>query len=220
MFLWGFNMFEDVSINISSILDAVYCKRRWYLHNIENLSAENAFMTEGKIDHEKIDTPSVYIDNGIVTAPNMQVYSNKLSLYGFCDLVRFEPDMNGINVPYCDYKVEPVPVEYKHGTVRICNEYIAQVTAYAMCLEEMYNCRVSREEIYFTKAHDTLKVDITDKHRELVLDAVNYIKNYDLISVLPQYSRKCRGCAMFDICSPRENNIAAYMQNLWDNEER
>lgn len=208
-------MIDFDSIPISSVLDYVYCKRRWYLHSIEHEQESNIYIELGSIEHEYVDECHLNITNGVLTATNVAVYSNEYSLAGICDMVEFHEKFDGVRVPYCDYTVEIVPVEYKHGKVRSCNEYIAQVVAQAICLEEMYDCKIEKGYIYFVDADERYEVEITDKYRKMVFDAVDFIKNYNFENIKPEYSRKCKGCSVFDVCCPREINIRDYMDILW-----
>lgn len=211
----GFN-----SIPISAILDCVYCKRRWYLRNAErNISSENEYMTIGTIQHEYVSKCHSEVINGVFTITNVLVYSELYNMIGLCDTIELFRDSDGVKTPYCDYRVNIVPVEYKHGKVRMCNEYMSQVAAQAMCLEEMYRCRIDRGCIYFVDANERFTVEIDDKLRKTVTDAVDFIKGYDFELIKPSYSRKCRGCSMFDICDPREINIHDYLNILWDGDE-
>lgn len=206
---------EIPQICVSEILDIVYCKRRWYLRSIEKQSGENNYITEGRILHSDVDVSSVRKDGDTVLVTNAVVYSNVHNLYGYCDLIQFEPLYNGVSVPYCDYKVEIIPVEYKHGKVRNCNEYNAQVVAYAMCLEEMYGCKINKGLIYFAEEDSYVSVDMTDFLRKVVENSVEFVKNYDNSVIKAFYSRKCRGCSMLDTCRPKELNISDYIEFLW-----
>lgn len=204
-------------ITLSSILDCVYCKRRYYLRNIEQQqNPSNIYLELGKQQHSDVDECTSGFIGDVFTMTNVSVYSEQYHLIGICDMIEFVESYDGENVIYLDYPVDIVPVEFKHGKKRCCNEYIAQVVAQAMCLEEMYKCKVKYGYIYYVDSDERFRVDITDNYRGMVIDAITFIDNYDLSLIKPLYSRKCKGCSMFDICRPRETNISDYVNELWD----
>lgn len=209
-------MIDQRDITLSEILDVVYCKRRWYLHTIEGYDASNVYMTYGKIEHETVDKSKIFVKDNLLSMTNVAVHSDKYNLFGLCDLVEFYEDLNGISIPQCDYNVKLVPVEYKHGKVRTCNEYIAQVVAQAICLEEMYSCEIDTGYIYFVDADDRYEIKISDAYRHMVIDAVSFIQTYDFVPVKAFYSRKCRGCSVSEICASRKSNISDYLDILWN----
>lgn len=212
----GGTLMEDDRIWISSILDAVYCKRRWYLCCVEGFDAMNYKIEQGSQAHEEVDKNRTDIGVDCVTCTNLRVYSEKLGLVGFCDEVRFEYCENGAVVPYTDYPVRIVVVERKLSKSVSEIERIAQLTAYVMCLEEMYGCDIEYGYLYYVTDDECKKVDVSQSHRQMVLDAVDFMRNFDGGDIKPEYSyRKCKNCAMLDICRPRETDISEYMNRLW-----
>lgn len=210
-------MMKSVQITPGMILDCVYCKRRYYLRSIErNNASQNVYMELGKEGHEIVDIPSAKFVNGVFTMTSVQCYLEKYNLYGICDMVEFPEIYGGIIMDYVDYPVAVVPVEFKHGKTRFCNEYIAQLVTYAMCLESIYNCHIDYGYIYYIDSDKRVKVDISETYRRLVTNAIYFITNYDGSLIKPKYSRKCKDCSMFDTCRPRETNIKDYVKELWN----
>ena len=203
-------MIGQKEITLSSILDCVYCKRRYYLRSVERQEDINAYMELGKEEHEQVDKSSIKYDSGKYTVTNMTVYSDKYNLYGICDEVIFEESLDGAYIDFLGINADIYPVEFKHGKVRHCNEYIAQVVAQTICLEEMYQCSIKKGSIYFVDADEYYDFDISEALRRMVYDAIDYIQNYNGSPIKPIYSKKCRGCAMFDICSPKALSIKIY----------
>ena len=207
----------EKSITLSSILDCVYCKRRYYLRDIEQQqNMSNIYLELGKQQHNNVDKCTSGFVGDIFTMTNVSVYSERYHLIGICDMIEFVESYDGIKVTYLDYPVDIVPVEFKHGKTRHCNEYIAQVVAQAICLEEMYDCKIKYGYIYYVDSNERFRVDITNNYRNMVMDVITFINNYDSSLIKPVYSRKCKGCSMFDICSPRETNVSDYVNELWD----
>lgn len=208
-------MCESHDISLSSILDLVYCKRRYYLRSVERLDDVNADMVLGKQGHEDVDKYKISYADGTYSITGMPVYSDEYDLYGICDVVEFIQSDDGVDVDFLNDRVEIVPVEYKHGKVRHCNEYIAQVVAQSLCLEEMFKCKINRGSIYFIDADEYFDFEITKSYRQLVYDAIDFFHEYDGCVIKPEYGRKCKGCAMFDTCGPKKHKIQEYMDELW-----
>lgn len=202
-------MTNDETILLSSILDVVYCKRRWYLHTIEQQNcSDNVFLTLGKQAHEKVDENNTFYCHNCMVYTNFRVYSEAMHLTGICDSVVFAYDENGVSIPL-------FAMEVKHGKVRDCNEYKAQLAAQVMCLEEMYGCVIRNSYLYYFDDNSIVNVEINDAVRKLVIDAVSYIREYDGVVISAKHGRKCKGCSMYDICNPRETNISDYISKLW-----
>lgn len=197
------------------MLDYEYCPRRWYLHFIEYQNEENVLIVECKIEHEPVDKCSSFVKNGILTLTNFSVWNNFYDIYGICDCVEFVPDNNGIITEYSKSPVKIYPVEYKHGKVRDCNEYKIQLTAQAICLEEMFNCEIDVGYIFFPKENSRFEVKIDYKLRNRAIEIISQINSYNGELIKPQYNRKCQGCSLYEICNPREYNIQNYLNLLW-----
>lgn len=131
-----------------------------------------------------------------------------MNLTGICDAVVFTYNENNMLIPL-------FVMEVKHGKVRDCNEYKAQLAAQVMCLEEMYSCVIHNSYLHYFDDNSIVNVEIDDSVRKLVTDAVSYIREYDGAIISAKYGRKCKGCSMYDICNPRETNIADYIEKLW-----
>lgn len=208
---------EECNIPISSIAEFIYCKRKWYLRSIEKSSAENIFMIEGRIQHEEVHTPKIINNGEKIVVTNLQVYSLEYGINGFCDKVEFNYSSDGVMVPFCDYPVSIVPIEYKHGKVREIVANQVQVVVQAMCLEEMFNCSIKRGYVHYVDANENQEVVIDDRYRSLVKETVSFIRQYDGSLIPPSLAKKCNGCAMSEICQPKKYNIDKYMKELWNN---
>lgn len=202
-------------ILLSSIADVVFCKRRYYLRQVEQLQDMNMHMELGKQQHELVDVSSFFMDNGIYKMTNVSVFSHQYHLQGICDLVEFIPDNDGVDIDFLNDRVQICPVEYKHGNYKTSNEYIAQVVAQALCLEEMYGCVINHGCVHYVDDNRRFEFFITDTYRKLTLDAIAFVQQYDGQVIAPTYHRKCRGCALYDVCSPRKLQILEYVENLW-----
>ena len=208
----------EYPITPSSILDYTYCPRRWYLHTLEcQNSCSNIYLTEGSIEHENVDiSTSKFFDNTL-TLTNMTIYDDIHNLYGVCDMVEMTLDENGVMTNYLDKPVTIYPIEYKHGKIRDCIEYKAQLIAQILCLEYMFNCQINYGYIYFVDSDERVRVDATEKLRDFVISVINELtilqNSTDVIK--PKYSKKCQNCSVVDICNPRNTQIESYIKDMW-----
>src|SRR5690606_21036690 len=128
----------DQYLLLSGIQHFLFCRRQWALIHIEQQWEENVRTTEGKYLHEKADKPFIREKRGnklVVRA--MPVKSNELKIYGVCDVVEFVRNKDGIPISGLDGKYKVYPVEYKRGKPKNDESDIMQLTAQALCLEEM-----------------------------------------------------------------------------------
>ena len=99
----------------------------------------------------------------------MPVFSRTLGLSGECDVVEFRKNAEqGISLRGKGGYYTVYPVEYKRGAPKesLCD--ILQLTAQAMCLEEMLYCTISEGALYYFDTHHRVKISITDELRDYV----------------------------------------------------
>src|SRR5690606_34549775 len=128
------------------------CKRQWALIHIEQQWEENVRTIEGQHLHRKADQPFAREKRGdklIVRA--MPAKSNELGITGICDVVEFVKHDSGVAINGADGKYIAYPVEYKRGKPKTNDEDIMQLTAQAVCLEEMLLCDVDTGYLYYNE---------------------------------------------------------------------
>ena len=110
---------------LSYLNQLLYCERRfWYMYVLGEL-AVNAALLEGTLRHEHADQPGTErIEEGRVIR-RLAVYSDRLRINGFCDLVE---EAGGVLRP----------VEYKRGKQGRWDNDQVQLCAQALCLEEQH----------------------------------------------------------------------------------
>ncbi len=183
----------DDSIPISVINNYLYCPRRCYLANVEGEFADNVHTLRGTHEHERVDSLKHEMSAGVRVEYGLPVWNRSLGLTGKCDVVEFHPDGS------------IYPVEYKHGKrVRWLNDDL-QLTAQALCLEEMLQKPVTKGAIYHQGSRRRREVDITDELREAVEVTVSAVHKLLTQNELPppvEDSRRCPQCSLNDICQP------------------
>lgn len=141
---------EDDYLMISGIQHFLFCRRRWALIHVENQWAENYFTADGRMFHDRVHERGVKdIRNGVLTIRGLNVSSAKFGISGCCDAVEFLPVNDGITLHGRDGLWKPLPVEYKRGRSKINNCDRLQVTAQAVCLEEMFSCVIDYGFIFY-----------------------------------------------------------------------
>ena len=163
---------------ISGLQHFSFCRRQWALIHIEQQWFENRLTAEGKVIHKRVhDASSVDIRGGIITMRDMPVKSERLGICGRCDAVEFSQSDNGITLHGRDGQWDICPVEYKHGRQKSGDCDRLQVTAQAICLEEMFCCKINEGAVFY---HETRK-------RE---KQMSFAKPYDC------HSKKCTTCSI------------------------
>jgi CRISPR-associated exonuclease Cas4 len=194
-------------IPISAIQHYIYCRRRCYLVQAEQLWAENRYTAEGRVGHENVDSAHHEKRPAVYRAYRLQVVSSTLGLTGYADLVEFFPDANGVLIPaiHKQQKVIVVPVEYKRGTAKDDNAYRLQLCTQALCLEEMFGCSISIGYLYEIKKRHRIEIPLTEGIRNDVVSTIQLIRSL-LASPNPphsEYDTKCKHCSMLEVCMPQ-----------------
>lgn len=209
-------MIEEV-IQISLLSEYFYCKRRCSLYLLEGKTKPNYFISKGTVLHKNYDTYKVIENPFSYEIFSFQVFSKKLSLIGKCDKVIFEKDKNGTFIPFLNDYCYIFPVECKSGEIREKEfEYIIQLCAYAVCLEEMYNCKINYGYLYFLEYDKYIKVDFTsDLKHSIILAVDDILKIIDTSHIYSEkYKKRCKSCNLFEKCSPLNTDISKYIKTM------
>lgn len=141
---------EDSYLMLSGIQHFAFCRRQWALIHIDDVWAENERTTEGKILHDNAHDAYRSESRGeVIISRAMPVFSRTPGLSGECDVVEFRKNAEqGISLRGKGGYYTVSPVEYKRGAPKesLCD--ILQLTAQAMCLEEMLCCTISEGALY------------------------------------------------------------------------
>lgn len=179
-------------IPLSALQHYSYCPRQCALIHVEQAFAENVHTLRGNAVHERVDEPGFEEKTNVRVERALPVWSEKFGLIGKCDVVEFLPD----GTPY--------PVEYKHGVKRVKLHDDLQLTAQAMCLEEMTGKPVPRGAIYHHSSRRRREVQITDTLRCQVEETVVAIRALFSSGKLPRAinDARCKECSLKEICQP------------------
>ncbi len=172
-----------------------YCPRRFWYMCVQGEMDVNAVVLEGTLRHERVDTPGEGTgEQGQHVQRRLYVYSERLRIAGFCDLV--EEAVGHL-----------IPVETKRGKLgKWLNDHV-QLCAQALCLEERTGRPVAEGMIFYWGSRRRIKVAITPELRTYTEAAVQ--RAFDLLAagVLPpptDIKARCHDCSLEPICLPRE----------------
>lgn len=211
-------MENDNFIPLSYISQIGYCQRRAALLMNEQQWLESTDTAKGRNEHKIVHNGKIENRKILHTVTDLAVCSDKLGLFGFCDLIEFVEDDNGTTFPFTKNKIAIIyPIEYKHGKLRNEEEYELQLCAQAMCIEEMYNCTIKEGAVFYITSHRRKNVILTNDLREKVIKFSNELHDLRNNPVMPiaKKSAKCLKCSMKDICIPDlPRNNSNYIKNI------
>ncbi len=184
---------DDNLIPLSALNQYTYCPRRCYLIHVEGEFSDNVHTLRGTHEHERVDRERHEVSADMRVEYGLPVWSHRVGLTGKCDAVEHHP--NG----------SVYPVEYKHGKRRRWVNDDIQLTAQAMCLEEMLGILVPRGAIYHQQSRRRREVEIDDALRQTVELAAQEIRKLLASDQLPppvDDVRRCPECSLREICQP------------------
>lgn len=210
---------EDDYLMISGIQHFAFCRRQWGIIHIEMKWNENYNTMSGFLMHENAHNQSFTEKRGgMIVTRNMPIISHSLKAYGFCDVVEFHENENG--VPLCGRKGlwKPIPIEYKVGNVKFHDADKLQLCAQAISLEEMLACnRIDTAYLFYGETKHRETICLTDSLRDTVYNMFAEMQNYYSRQYIPKVKEKkeCRSCSLKDICLPelpQEEVVETYIR--------
>lgn len=196
---------EEDFLLLSGIQHFAFCRRQWALIHIEQQWEENVRTFEGKILHENVHNPFYKEKRGeVLSVRAMRVFSRSLGVSGECDLVEFHADSQGVPLHGRDGLYQVVPIEYKRGAPKSHDADKLQLTAQAMCLEEMLQTEIKQGYLYYGETKHREEVEFTAGFREKVRTILEEMHHYYISNYTPKVKAgpKCRQCSMNNICVP------------------
>ena len=216
---------EENFLQLSGIQHFSFCRRQWALAYIELQWQENVRTVEGKLMHERAHDVSNGEKRGdIIISRAMPVHSREMGVSGECDIVEFHKSEEGISIVGRDGLFEVIPIEYKRGEPKKDDIDLLQLTAQAMCLEEMLCCCIPYGYLYYGETRRRKKFvfdeEIRIKTRNIFLEMHKY---YDRrYTPKAKRTKSCNACSLKDICLPmlgRHESAADYINRNLNEEE-
>lgn len=209
---------EDEYLMLSGIQHFQFCKRQWALIHIEQQWEENVKTIEGQHLHQKADQPFIREKRGdklIVRA--MPIQSSELKLTGVCDIVEFIQHPNGVEIFGETGTYIAFPIEYKRGKPKKNDEDILQLTAQAICLEEMLLCEVDSGYLYYGETKQRVEVELSERYKTKVRQIVKEMQDYYVRRYTPKVKTGayCKSCSLQPICLPElmtKRSVKSYIE--------
>lgn len=216
---------EEEFLQLSGIQHFDFCRRQWALAYIELQWQENVRTVEGKLLHEKAhDTFAAEKRGDLIISRAMPVRSKELGISGECDIVEFQKSEDGIALHGREGLYRVTPIEYKRGKPKVGDADRLQLTAQALCLEEMLCCQIPIGYLYYGETRHREKVEIDEHLRTKVKEAFQEMHQYYARRYTPRvrWSKSCNACSLKDICLPvlgKQKSAAAYIEKKIEERE-
>ena len=186
--------------------------------HIEGLWAENLLTAEGQLLHENAHDPFFTEKRqDALIVRDMAIYSSELGASGNCDVVEFSRDSTGVTLSGRDGLWLPRIVEYKRGRSKDDDWDRLQLTAQAMCLEEMLSCpKINESYLYYGETRRREPVELTGELRGAVRRMFAEMREYYNRRHTPRVkpSKSCGRCSLNVHCLPgllKQKSVAQYI---------
>lgn len=196
---------EEEYLSLSGIQHFEFCRRQWALIHIEQQWDENVRTMEGNLLHKRAhDSLKTESRGDILITRGLPVYSAELGVYGVCDVVEFHKSDHGVPLNGRPDKFLPSLVEYKRGRPKQSDMDCLQLTAQAICLEEMLCCKITSGFLFYGEIQHRVEVFFTKELREKVKDNFHEMHQYYNRRYTPKVrpSKQCNACSLKNICLP------------------
>lgn len=209
---------EDEYLQLAGIQHYQFCKRQWALIHIEQQWEENVQTVEGQYLHRNADQPFIKEKRGNkLIVRGMPVQSHTLKMNGLCDVVEFIQDDNGVEISGVEGKYIAYPVEYKRGKPKKGDEDILQLTAQAICLEEMLLCDIETGYLFYNEIKRRIQVPLTTEKKQKVKLIFQQMQDYYARQYTPKVKTGsfCKNCSLQHICLPKlmnKRSVKSYIE--------
>ena len=211
---------EEDYLMISGIQHFRFCRRQWALIHVEQQWEENVHTIIGEVMHKRAHDPYLREkrkDTIVVCA--LPVASKTMGVSGECDIVEFHRCDDGIRLFGHRGLYSVYPIEYKKGKPKNADEDQLQLTAQAMCLEEMFTTTISEGAIYYGEIKRREVVEFTEDLRNNVVEIFQEMHQYYTTKYTPKVkkSKACSSCSLKEICLPsleKSISVGEYMAQI------
>lgn len=208
---------EEDYLMLSGIQHFAFCRRQWALIHVEQQWQENVQTVEGELLHKRAhDTYSSEKRNDVVISRGLPVHSREMGVSGVCDIVEFRRAEEGITLHGHRGTFQVYPVEYKRGKPKDTQIDILQLTAQAMCLEEMLSCTIAEGAVFYGEIKRRERIEFTDELKEQVRTMFSEMHQYFDRKYTPKvkWSKSCNACSLKDICLPKLGKAASVKEYI------
>ncbi len=197
---------EENYLMLSGIQHFAFCRKQWALIHIEQQWEENYQTTAGELMHKKAHEEGSFEKRGeLLVVRGLRIASRELGLSGQCDVVEFHQAKDGIGLFGYDGRWRPIPIEYKHGTVKEDGSDEAQLCAQAICLEEMFQTVIPEGFLFYGKSRRRHRVEFSESLRAEVRKMAGEMHELFQRGYTPnvKFTKKCKACSLENLCLPK-----------------
>ncbi|MGB6008605.1 CRISPR-associated protein Cas4 [Castellaniella sp.] len=187
---------EDL-LPLSALQHYLYCPRQCALIHLEQQWAENRLTAEGRLLHQRADTPQIERRRGVRTVTAMPLLSLELGITGTADVVEFHRGETGERA---------FPVEYKRGRPKAHRADEVQLCAQALCLEAMLGVPVEAGALFYGKTRRRKEVPFDPELRDLTQRTIIEVRTMIASRQTPSAcyeAKRCDACSLLELCQPR-----------------
>lgn len=197
---------EEDFLMLSGIQHFAFCRRQWALIHIEQQWQENEYTVAGELLHKNAHDP--YFNEkrkDVIVSRSMPVFSRTMGVSGECDIVEFRKSDDGISIHGHRGLYDVYPIEYKKGSPKDTEIDILQLTAQAMCLEEMLSTHIQEGAVFYGETRRRQIVVFSAELKEQVSSSFAEMHEmYDRrYTPKVRWSKSCNACSLKDICLPK-----------------
>ena len=186
-----------IQLRVSDLKQFVYCPRVVFYNYVMPVEKVPTFKMEyGKIAEDKIDRLEhrrklkKYGLSGGEREFHINLYSPKYELSGKIDML--------IKTAGSYY-----PVDFKYTTSLPHKNHIYQLLGYALMLEDIYKCKVSRGFVYIIPKENAVFFDLTDDLKSKAKNLLGEIRDMIASQQMPSPAssrNKCEDCEYRNFC--------------------
>ena len=186
-----------IQLRVSDLKQFVYCPRVVFYNYVMPVEKSVTFKMEyGKTAEDTIDRLE---------------HRRKLKRYGISDGKRFfHVQVTSENVGLSG-KIDLLirtedsfyPVDFKHTTSQPHKNHIYQLLGYALILEDVYKCRVTKGFVYLIPKEDAIIFNLTDDLKTEASTLLSEIRNMIVTQQIPppvKSKNKCIDCEYQNFC--------------------
>lgn len=208
---------EEDYLMLSGIQHFAFCRRQWALIHIEQQWQENEHTIAGELLHKNAHDP--YFNekrSGVVISRAMPVSSRVMGVSGECDIVEFQKGDDGIAVHGHRGLYGVCPIEYKKGSPKDTYIDILQLTAQAMCLEEMLSAEIDVGYLFYGETRRREPVRFTyDLRKQVGAYFAEMHQLYDRrYTPKVKWSKSCNACSLKECCMPKLGKTASVREYI------
>jgi len=177
-------------IDVSDIVQYLYCPRKLYFTKIVGIRITRPKMNVGKEIHENVVKAFRRRKIEGELLENVYLESQKYGIKGCIDVIIKRGE-------------EYIPVDVKFSRFRnIFYQWKMQLVAYAVLVEENFGCKVRRAYVYLTENKEWIEVEILPEDKEALVKIIERVEEIIREEKYPKVgkSKKCNYCEVSKLC--------------------